>query len=708
MEFIPQTNRTLLCEEINPNLIDSEGNALDLVTFLSEVTNKIPEKTYFEIFNKFLVYSIDDFFKKFKPTLYYTAIMDESGPKIVYSLKKPEDCDEVNEIILDKDHQVIQMLFSLIDSKSKTDYEFNFKDILKKLSPEYLAENAKMDRKAIDFLWNKYQKEPDKSRKKAELGAQIDQYRDKITQVYKNFPSLLALRIEDIKAKYLSFNSTDSGQKQLENLPKGKLTFKDDGSLEYIPIETSSNLLLIENNQDDSLRQLLIEDYRYENPGETHNPYIENMIADIYAPNRNIQAIEENKIQEINNYNIFIQTLAKEKESLIETALPLLQTIIGIKLFFDQHQAKSPKMQPSLLITNCTIQSILKKSDKFKVFVDKCNNTPGDRDHCLWFSIVPQVEFGKTEKVKSRPGSLGGITTKKSKNFVSDDELLQYLEIMSEFKIQTFFNETPKMENTYEYFSKQHYENMINRTKFIWENKKNVSEYAIECAPNFIIIPDDKSDFVIGRLYSTDKDDIIETVDVRLGGVYCAAAYVAAGLSAAIQDPGHLAEIFNKVNMEIPGIRVNIEEKKEKLHTSFTSSGTGYTIDLLNFISDKCYGFIFSPNKLKNTDSKFNVLLTRSLKKFQINEFEPIYRTTVSTFILKILEDNNNSSKTTFENCSLWREENLTTMKDDEETKKINQLKLLDDINFKEEDGKCIIKLTLNSLPKEMTMEITK
>lgn len=92
--FINQTNRTILFEEINPE-------KMDLITLIddSKDLDSLDDERIIEINKHLLVSSFDEFLTKFEPKVY--SYYNAETQSIKYILKKPEGIPEesITEIL---------------------------------------------------------------------------------------------------------------------------------------------------------------------------------------------------------------------------------------------------------------------------------------------------------------------------------------------------------------------------------------------------------------------------------------------------------------------------------------------------------------------------------------------------------------------------------------------------------------------------------
>ena len=94
--FINQTNRTILFEEVNPE-------KMDLITLIDDARemDSLDDERILEINKHLLVSSFDEFLAKFEPKVY--SYYNAETQSIKYILKKPEGIPEelITEIKID-------------------------------------------------------------------------------------------------------------------------------------------------------------------------------------------------------------------------------------------------------------------------------------------------------------------------------------------------------------------------------------------------------------------------------------------------------------------------------------------------------------------------------------------------------------------------------------------------------------------------------
>lgn len=638
MSNISQTNRCILFETINPNKID-------LVTILSEVDDveSLSDEIIEKINSNLLVKDFDDFLKKFEPVIY--SYYDVEKQDMVYTLEKNNNIPNnmVQEIKINKDNDFFRMLVTLIDSHNNNklqNVKFNYEDILESLNPKKMVTKIKQTRKEISYIFDKYNQLEDDNPEKLELADRLNIKFEQASQSYNNVLSMLPLAIEDISVR-LNLNSKNVSQNRIDNIKTGLLTMASNGNLEVIESQSSTNLIQIDTNQENStqLAEYFRNDY-YESTN-TPNEYIATLVARSFAP-LNEQIVKIDVENEITNYNSYMNLFKKSQENFIKIAKELVSKILGVKMFFSQYDIKNDYMKPSLLITN--FNPNLLEDEQYKNKIEAYFNTVNNKNdftNTIWFGILPDVNFEIKEKESIKRRFAGtNISDLKDKNKLST--LLNVGKIAEKYKIQIFFNFSANEYTDFKSFSINGVDEYIQKTKDI--EKNSYAEYLIPVMPNFTVIPKNRSRVFLGNKMSVNEDKYISGEDIYyyINGIYIDASYIACGLVASYQCPYYLKQRFNNININNPGVRINIEAKENnyKLKTNLPREISGYTKNIKDRINELNYGFIFcSENAIfegKPIDNIF-VYKARSLNKKDDNSYEPLYKILTMTYIERIL-----------------------------------------------------------------------
>ena len=202
--FINQTSRTILFEEINPekpDLITLVGDAKEI--------DSLDDEKIIEINQHLLVESFEEFLLKFEPRVY--SYYNAATQTIKYILKKPEGIPEelITEIRIDNGNTFFKMLNTLIEarkSQGNRNVDFKFENILELISPKKVIEDIKQTRKEIAYIYSKFQELEEDNPKKLEYGDKLNMKFEEASQNYSNVLGMLPLAIEDIKTRLLLGN----------------------------------------------------------------------------------------------------------------------------------------------------------------------------------------------------------------------------------------------------------------------------------------------------------------------------------------------------------------------------------------------------------------------------------------------------------------------------------------------------------------------
>lgn len=714
---INQTNRTILFEEIN-------GEKLDLLTLIDEIGSfeSLEDEKIKEINNHLLVKSFDEFLEKFEPKIY--SYYDANSKNIMYLLEKPEGIPKefITEISIDKGNTFFKMLNTLIDSRKSQgnkNVDFKFENILELISPKKVMEDIKQIRKEIAYTFSKYEELDDNNPKKLELGDKLNQKFEEASYNYNNVLGMLPLAIEDIKTRLLIEN--DNSTLATDKIKLGMLQIGDKGELEVIEYkqEISSDLVLIEEKNSTELVEAF--KYDYESVTEQSNAYMKDLIVRTFVPLAK-GIVDVDLEQEIQNYNNYLEFYKIAQENFIKVAKPLVEKILGIKMFFEQYDAKIAMMQPALLITNIKADMLIRgeNKEKLKAYLNTVNSK-NDFENTVWLGIYPNVDLDvKKSSGKIRERFKGSQNNGVEKNKNNIETLSNLMTVLGNYKIQLFFNFEGNSETTFDDVATKGIEKYLEKTKIL-ENQR-YSEYLVPVIPNFTIIPKDKSGVILDAKMkyenevaklSKEKEDLLQ---FWIEGVYIDGAYVAAGIIASMQCPSYLKERFSNTSPNYPGVRFDIEAEDNayKVKTTMAKEISGFTNSLKDKINQFNYGFIFSSDSVQVNKEKIKnitVYKARTLARNDEGMYESVYKTLTTTYIERILryatmdfkEDklNNFFSTNPLSQKSVW-------LKDRKFVNSIMQKG--DDIShmIDEENGICQLNITFAGNMKNLQVEISK
>ncbi len=643
MDVITQTNRTILFTEINPE-------CLNLLTLIGDVRGKtsLDDDKIKEINRELAVSSFPEFLEKFSPVVY--SWCDAATGKIQYSTVRPEHIPQncITEIPLNEMNDLLNMLITLLgarDAQGVANVDFQFSKILEMISPKKIMEDIRQVRKEIQYTYGKYMELDEGDPKRLDLGDTLNYQFEQASQNYNNVLAMLPLAIEDIKTRLL-LGEGESGQGG-PDFKAGLLSMGEDGELKILEMkqEESTQLAVVDDEVNLSLMDAFREDYDALN--ENPSGYVRDLVVRTFCPLGSTMESNVNRELEVKNYNTYLEFYKQSKNDFVKVVKPLIEKILGVKTFFDQYQVKEKGMQPRLLITNIPLEMLVKSSNLPRLITYlNTTNDKNEFDNTIWFGIVPDVELNQAGGGKLQRVRFAGNKREEKQGTNSMESLAALMNAIEPYKISTFFSFCTSEETTFNYIATEGIE--LFKDKCAPLMKKTYSEFVIPCIPNVTIIPKDKSGLILDKrmvmdeegnvALSTEKDDVMK---MWLEGIYVSAAYEAAGIVAAWQCPEYLKQRFKDTTMEYPGVRFDIEADDNALlaTTSMTKEISGYTNAIKNSINHTGFGFVFSSDKaqykgqeIKNiTVYKARNLLSRG------NEFEPIYKTLVVTYIERML-----------------------------------------------------------------------
>ncbi len=717
MDVIQQTNRTILFEEINPE-------KLDLITIIGDTKglSSLNDDKIKEINELFLVNSFDEFLDKFAPVVY--SFYNATNQKVMYTLKKPDNfpSELITEISINKSNDFLKMLFTLIDTKRAqgiANVDFKFENLLDMISPKKVMDDIRQTRKEIQYTYSKYEELDDEDPSKLDLGDKLNVMFEEASSNYNNIMAMLPLAIEDIKTRLLL--GGDDNKNSNEPLALGVLSMGENGELKVLeaPKTEETSLVAIDDKANLGLIQAFEDDYDEVN--EAKSDYVKSLVVRTFCPLASTMESSVDLDVEVNNYNTYLEFYKSSKDDFIKTVKPLIEKILGVKMFFDQYKTKNKGMRPSLLVTNTKLNRLINAQNlpRLNTFLSSVNDK-NDFDNTIWFGIVPSIELDGQSKSKVRRERFKSNKQVEKTDSNSMEDLSMLLDALQKYRIQIFFSFETREDTTFNHMATAGIEKFMDKCEPLMHN--TYSEFAVPCIPNFTVIPKEKSGVILDKRMvlseegaaelSKEKEDILK---LWIEGVYVGSSYIAAGIVAAYQCPDYLKEQFSDVYSEYPGVRFDIESGANslKITTTLAKEISGFTNEIKNMINRKNFGFVFSSEnaKLQGKDIKqITVYKARSLQATE-NDFESIYKTLVTTYIERILRFYTNDFKE--DNIVKFFSNNPTSVKSKWMANKGYTNAIIkdgDDINFviNEKTGTCNIDLVFNGNVKNLEVEITR
>jgi len=715
MDIINQTNRTMLFEEINPEV-------LDLLTLVGDVRgiDSLSDEKIKEINRHLLVKNFDEFLTKFSPTVY--SFYNAANQRVVYTLKKPEGipAEAISEIQVNQDNDFLKMLFTLIDTKKSQgipNVDFKFENLLDMISPKKVMDDIRQVRKEIHYLHGQYDSLDEGDPKKLELGDKLNMMFEDASKNYNNVMAMLPLAIEDIKTRLLLGGAQED--KQMEAVQIGMLSIGDNGELKIIeaPKSSSTELVLLDESASGELALVFEDDY--DAVTEAPSAYVKDLVVRTFCPLPSVQN-EVDIETEVRNYNTYLEFYKNAKDDFVKTVKPLVEKIIGVKMFFDQYTTKNRGMQPSLLVANAKPDMLAKSTNipRLEAYLNTVNSK-NDFTDTVWFGIVPSIEMESSGRARISRERFRGSEKAAKQEGNTMESLSMLLDTVKNYKVQVFFSFETGEETTFNNLATAGVEKYLDKCGML--TRKDYSEFAIPCLPNFTVIPKDKSGVIIdsrmlqtehGVQLSKEKEDILK---LWIEGVYIGAAYVAAGIISACQCPEYLRENFKNVSREYPGVRFDIEAGDNSLRavTTMAKEISGFTNNIKDAINRRNFGFVFSSenSQLQDKDIKrITVYKARSLAPAE-DGYDAMYKTLVSTYIERMLRFQTGDFK--HENIIRFFSNNPSSQKSRWMSTRSFVNSILqdgDDMNFTidEKTNLCQIDLAYNGNVKNLEVTITK
>lgn len=723
MEIINQTNRTLLLDMINPD-------KMDLLTLVGDVKglDSLSDDQMREINQHLECHSYEEMERKFEPTVW--SFFDAGSQSVKYTLERPENIPPsmLTPINLNDYDSFFKTILTVMDSRKAQgllNVEFHFEKLLEMISPKKVMEDIKLVRKEIQFNYSKYAALEDGDPAKLDLGDKLNLLFEDASKNYNNIMAMLPLAIEDIKTRLLlgGGGERDKGK----GVVAGLLTMGENGELKILeaPKEESTSLAVVDDEVTAGLVEVLAEDYQSVN--ESPNNYVQNLVVRTFCPLTATTPTEIDVETEVANYNSYLEFYRTSKDNFIKVVKPLVEKLLGIRMFFDQYKTKTKGMAPTLVVANIS-PDILAKSPNIPRLITFLNttNSKNNFNDTIWYAIYPNVSWSQNVTNKIHRERFQGNVKKAGTDVYSMESLSTLLNVFKDYRVETFFSFENREETTFNALAAEGVEKIMERCAPLMG--KPYSEFAIPVLPNFTILPKNKSGVVLdSRMHVTDdngvelseaKEDVIR---LWIEGVYISGAYVAAGFRAACQCPEYIKNHFittkAKTDLELPGVRFDIEAGNNSLmaYTTMPKEITGFTNTIKTQINQKNFGWVFaSENASANGMAITNITVYKARNLLYDSEhstYEPVYKTQVTTYMERILryvtgdfkEDN---IKDFFSNNPRSQKSKWLSKKDC-----INSIIAEGDsveYDINEDNGICELTLSFNGSPRNLEVQINR
>lgn len=723
METINQTNRTLLLDVINPDIPD-------LLTLVGDVKgiDSLDDDKMKEVNQYLECRSYEEVERKFKPVVW--SFFDVNSQSVKYTLEKPESMPEsmLTPIYLNEFENFQKMILSVMQSRKAQgllNVEFGFEKMLEMISPKKVMDDIKQVRKEIQFNYKKFTELEDDDPQKLDMGDKLNLLFEEASKNYNNVMAMLPLAIEDIKTRLLLGGGEQ--QKDSSAVVPGYLSLGNNGELKVLeaPREEKTALVTLDDNVNTGLIEVIKEDYQAIN--QNPNDYVQNLVVRTFCPLVSTQQTEIDVETEVANYNSYLEFYRTSKDNFIKAVKPLLEKLLGIRMFFDQYKTKTKGMAPTLVIANISPEMMAKSSylPRLITYLNTTNGKNNFRD-TLWYAIYPNVAWSQNVTNKIQRERFKGNVAKAETNVYSIEALSTLLDVFKDYRVETFFSFENREETTFNAVAAEGIEKAIEKCAPLIG--KPYSEFAIPVLPNFTVIPKNKSGVILdSKMKVTDdnsaelskeKEDIMR---LWIEGVYINGAYVAAGFRAACQCPEFLKDHFSKTraitDRELPGVRFDIEAGNNSLlaYTTMPKEITGFTNSIKSQINQKNFGWIFSSeNASLNGESITNISIYKArnlLYDSEHSSYEPVYKTQVTTYIERVLRYVTGDFKE--DNIRKFFSNNPESQKSKWLTKKdcINAI-IADgdnlDYSIDDSNGICELTISFNGSPRNLEVQVNR
>lgn len=652
MDIINSTNRAILFEEINPQVPG-------MLSVIPDVRDKdsLTDDQIREINNQLLCTSYQDFLDKLSPTVY--SFFNAANQKVVYTLEKPENVpdDLITQIPLNSQNSFLKMLETLIETKRSQgirNVDFKFENILDMISPKKVMDDIRLLRKTMVYTYEKYAQLEDGDPKKLDIGDELNVLFEDASANYSNIMAMLPIAIEDIKTRLLL--TSTGNEEEPTKLLLGTLQIGNDGELKILEApktEESTALAQLEDKTREGLVSVLREDYDAVCE-DAASDYVRDLVVRTFAPlSPGTNSTSLNVPAEVKAYNTMLDFYRQSQSEFIKVVRPLIEKLLGVRMFFEQYTVKKRGMKPTLLVAN-EKPEMLAKSGNIPKLIAYLNTVNGKNtyDDAVWFGIIPNVALDRKSEVKVKRQRFQGNVETENTDVNSLESVIRIIDAVKDYRVQVFFSFETNPKATFDYMATEGIGVYQDRCQPMVG--KPYSEFAIPCIPNITIIPKDKSGVILDKKMvvsgkageetaklSEEQEDIAK---LWIEGIYVGAAYIAAGLVSAWQDPAFLKQQLRKrVAPNLPGVRFDIEADDHALRvpTSMSLEITGFTNTVKAAINSQNFGFIFASESAKVEGKPLNNITVYKARSLMFNEdyntFEPIFKTLHATYIQRIL-----------------------------------------------------------------------
>lgn len=609
-----QTNRTILFEELNPN-------KPNIVTMTGDVSNQesLSDATLQEIHNFLEVHSFAELVEKLEPTVYILWNLDQKRLKLQREIPdgmQVLDFDTV-PVPLSQEHSLLSVLLDFIHSKKNRQYLLkNLSTLLNSLVDDSEKENFIKTRKKI--ITNVQQKN-------------ITNAKNLMTQLVQKGGTSLMLVTLFLEEAYALLLSTET--------PNTKDRFINDlvTSNQVIPIGISDDLrnrVRSFSNEEYSIYRNLLSEVLAENSSRgicCHKELWEQwMCVPILRDREEIMELQK-------LYEVYLSQYTEMIRAFWSQTKPLLETLLGVRLYFEQYQKVEAGMSPTLVITNMVPEDMNTPLylRRLQVYLETVNEK-NDGKNTLWYAIIPRIEIEDKEKKKEIRERFQGRGEEEKATAFQAEDVAAVSALVMEYRIQVFFSPYVTEKTCYPWVREHGIDSFMEALS--WYSRMEHLEYMIPCFPNCTVIPKENARIVLGK--KTLMDELEERIVVQgeqklwLDGIGVSAAYVVAGLYAACQCPAYLKKIYKKnVDEELPGVayQMLVDTHREKTCTTLAREILDFPEEIAKTVELRYPGVFLMPSKGRTT-----ICVDRTLS-FQKGRKDRVWNVQTLTYIQRVI-----------------------------------------------------------------------
>lgn len=498
-----QIGRTILLQEV-----DSDG--IDLLTLIGETRKQesLDDKTVFEIRDKLVIGSIDEFWKKFQSCLY--RYLDTEHYTVEYKTKNDfSDQEKTEKIVFDEKYWLIEFTYFLLERRQKMrSFQNPFLQLWSfRYNGEKLAE-LKTIRAKWKNIWF--------MRKQGLLCEYEEEIFPKIIRDFDDGTFLLFFYINEKKD-----NQKNSFAKETKNVV---FECPDYYEVEYIGCVGEETRERVFDTEQAKSWQKYLRTRLSELPIRNLTLLSECLRGDTYD---NISELE----RQLNIYERYAEFYQQVVQAYWDSVQPILTRFLNIYFFFKQAGENN---DVSLLITNCTEEKISepKYLERLRLYLESVNEKVYGEE-TVWQAIIPgrkpEVKKGKLTRER-----FAGTSQKAEKQSNDAKDIGMLMNVLGSYEVQTFVS-MEGGEITFQSMQGGDCEKL--EEGFARFLNDEWAQFICPCYPNFTIIPKEQGAYrVAEHVYLDEQLQFAHTEQrsrkIFFPGLYVEASYVAAGVFA--------------------------------------------------------------------------------------------------------------------------------------------------------------------------------